>query len=151
MNTQRNNSAVFPVDLRQTYIGHRTQPQFLVAICVLLRICSESRLRSFRYCCPLVALIGTSVQTSLRLPDISHRQTDRQTDGENEFDSRVIRLDNVVLCVTVPTAHCQYVRWLQLLSDVHILRYRLWMSLQFSHPVFIKNKNKICLVYLECH
>jgi hypothetical protein len=34
MNSERNNYGVFPVDLRQTYVGHKTLPQFPVAICV---------------------------------------------------------------------------------------------------------------------
>jgi len=34
MNSERNNSGVFPVDLRRTSVGHKTLPQFPVAICV---------------------------------------------------------------------------------------------------------------------
>jgi hypothetical protein len=117
MNLERNNSGVFFVDWRQTYVGHNTLPQFPVAICIrkisLLRICGESRVRNCRHCCPMAAVTGMSVQTSLRLSGVSHRQTDRRTGGQNEFHSRVIRLGkhwphSVMLCCTVLTALRHY-------------------------------------------
>ena len=111
---------MFPVDLRQTYVGHKTLPQFPVAICVRKVFTAANMWGVARAKLPTLLSGGGGnrdvsadfTKTVWRLT-YRDRQTDGRTDGQNECYSRVIRLGkhwphSVMFCWTALTALKHY-------------------------------------------
>jgi len=90
MNSECNNSGVFPVDLRQMYVGHKTLPLIPVVICVR-KLFNAANMRGVaRAKLPTLLSDGSGnwdvcayfIKTAWCLTQ-TDRQADRRTDGQS--------------------------------------------------------------------